>query len=515
MRVRLGEILLQQGAITPEMLEAALRAQVVYGGRLGTNLVEMGYADLDTIARALSVQLGVPAALQKHFEQIDPSTVAMVPARVAERHQAIPIGVTSRGIKKLVVAFIDPLQFSSVDEVAFAAGCRLQPCVAPELRIVYYLEKLYRVARKNRYIRMDHAFDHAGGSSPALAGQARTGKPGGGRSTPPAVAVEVPPDDGVVIGIEIPDEFKQGHAFPDNGVPREAGTEPTSGKAEAATPRAQGTSVRSTLLPGAAVPPPSSPFLRTPAAAALAPARPDNEAHARPQAPTHALPSPTSSIVSTLRPGAPIPVPMVAPSPAPPPGPVAPPVADHEQAHVRPALSVSDAAAKIGAASGRDEIGDALTDYLRSGFGCGLVLIARDGMALGWKGFAPGLDPSIIESIAVPLTAPSMLRIAHEGRAPFRGAPPSDGAALQGRLWKLLKSAPPSEVAVVPIILKERVVNLVYVHAHGGGPLNDTLVSDLAMACASAATAFARLIQSGKARMSAALATPKLPDDGA
>ena len=52
--MKLGTLLLRNAAISLTQLEAALRAQVIYGGRLGTNLVELGFVDLD----ALSMHLG-------------------------------------------------------------------------------------------------------------------------------------------------------------------------------------------------------------------------------------------------------------------------------------------------------------------------------------------------------------------------------------------------------------------------------------------------------------------------
>src|SRR5262249_53108971 len=99
------------------------------------------------------------------------------------------------------------------------------------------------------------------------------------------------------------------------------------------------------------------------------------------------------------------------------------------------------------------------------------------------------------ESIALPLGSPSMLRTAFEARMVFRGAPPEAGATLQGRLWKLLRvTQAPAEVLVAPIMLKERVVNLVYAHPAG----NDQAVAALATLAQVAATGYTRLIQRAK-----------------
>ena len=43
--MKLGTALVKEGVITPEQLEEALKAQVIFGGKLGTNLIELGYLD--------------------------------------------------------------------------------------------------------------------------------------------------------------------------------------------------------------------------------------------------------------------------------------------------------------------------------------------------------------------------------------------------------------------------------------------------------------------------------------
>src|SRR4051794_10736411 len=115
--MRLGEKLVHDHRITAEQLEVALRAQVIYGGRLGTNLVELGHIDLDTLSRALAELHGVPAALQKHFEQVagDQATVDLLPAPLAEKHYAVPLGLARLAGRQLVVAFMDPGNVGAID----------------------------------------------------------------------------------------------------------------------------------------------------------------------------------------------------------------------------------------------------------------------------------------------------------------------------------------------------------------------------------------------------------------
>lgn len=51
--MRLGELLIGQGLVTPEDIEAALERQRQQGGRLGTHLVAMGVITIDRLVTAL------------------------------------------------------------------------------------------------------------------------------------------------------------------------------------------------------------------------------------------------------------------------------------------------------------------------------------------------------------------------------------------------------------------------------------------------------------------------------
>lgn len=61
--MRLGELLVGQGLISAEDLEAALLRQKQQGGRLGTHLVAMGMLTIDKLLTALRGQQEVEATL--------------------------------------------------------------------------------------------------------------------------------------------------------------------------------------------------------------------------------------------------------------------------------------------------------------------------------------------------------------------------------------------------------------------------------------------------------------------
>ena len=61
MSAKLGEILVRENLITSEQLRETLEYQRANGGRLGSNLVRLGYVSDDVVTAVLSRQYGVPS----------------------------------------------------------------------------------------------------------------------------------------------------------------------------------------------------------------------------------------------------------------------------------------------------------------------------------------------------------------------------------------------------------------------------------------------------------------------
>jgi type IV pilus assembly protein PilB len=79
MAVRIGELLLKEKRITPAQLQEALTYQKQRGGKLGFNLVKLGFVKDEDITSLLSKQYGVPSINLNQFE-IDPGVIKLVPA---------------------------------------------------------------------------------------------------------------------------------------------------------------------------------------------------------------------------------------------------------------------------------------------------------------------------------------------------------------------------------------------------------------------------------------------------
>src|SRR5215471_1197598 len=139
MAVRIGELLLKEKKITPDQLQQALAAQKANGGKLGYNLVKMGFVKDEEITALLSKQYGIPSINLAQFE-IDPAVVKLIPAETAQKYQIIPL---SRSGASLTIAMTDPTNVFAMDDIKFMTGYNVEPVVASETAITEAVQKYY------------------------------------------------------------------------------------------------------------------------------------------------------------------------------------------------------------------------------------------------------------------------------------------------------------------------------------------------------------------------------------
>jgi type IV pilus assembly protein PilB len=139
MAVRIGELLLKEKRITPEQLQEALNYQRQHGGKLGFNLIKLGYVKDDEITALLSKQYGVPSIALGQFD-VDAAVVKLVPAETAQKYQIVPL---SRSGATLTIAMTDPTNVFAMDDIKFMTGYNVEPVVASETAVVDAIQKYY------------------------------------------------------------------------------------------------------------------------------------------------------------------------------------------------------------------------------------------------------------------------------------------------------------------------------------------------------------------------------------
>ena len=142
-RPQLGTLLLRDGAVTLEQLEAALAEKEANGGRLGEILVRHGYASGAQIAQALAEQHGLEY-LELGQIEVDPAASSLLPEKVARRLGALPIYFATDDV--VMIAVSDPTDVMASDDLRFALGLQIRFAVVTAEDLQRTLERCYRTS---------------------------------------------------------------------------------------------------------------------------------------------------------------------------------------------------------------------------------------------------------------------------------------------------------------------------------------------------------------------------------
>ncbi len=155
-RMRLGEILIGAGILSPEQLETALVQQKRLGLRLGAILVQANFITEYQLVQALSHQSGIPwFDLAK--TTVDRDIAELILPGVAENYIFFPIGVreTDDGKKVLFMAMDNPTDIAAIHAAAAASGMYIEPLFAAPSAIEAAIEKYSGRHRTNNRIAQD------------------------------------------------------------------------------------------------------------------------------------------------------------------------------------------------------------------------------------------------------------------------------------------------------------------------------------------------------------------------
>ncbi len=139
LRKKLGEILVEQGALTEEQCEEALRIQKKTGKLLGQILVEKKMVSEEDLVRILGDQLGYPHVwLRKGM--IDPKVVRIIPKEKARLYRVIPM---FKVFDDLTIATADPQAIFALDELSRLTRCTLHPVLCRATDIEQAINEYY------------------------------------------------------------------------------------------------------------------------------------------------------------------------------------------------------------------------------------------------------------------------------------------------------------------------------------------------------------------------------------
>ena len=136
---RLGEILIEAGAITPDRLDLALREQRQTGEKLGIIFQRLGICSAKEIAKVLASQAGV-ACVDLAATAIDAEQLDLVEHEYAEKYSLIPLQLKG---STLQVAMANPLDLAIIDELGRESGKYIEVVHAPENEIQDAIVRYY------------------------------------------------------------------------------------------------------------------------------------------------------------------------------------------------------------------------------------------------------------------------------------------------------------------------------------------------------------------------------------
>lgn len=139
-RKRLGDLLIEEGIITSEQLQATLKEKDAHQ-KIGEALIQRGYITEQQFIEVLEYQLGIPHVNLFHYP-FDTSLFTLLNKETARRNLIIPL---KREGNKLLLAMANPMDFIVIDDLRLSTGFQIEPAIASRSDILRSINKYYEV----------------------------------------------------------------------------------------------------------------------------------------------------------------------------------------------------------------------------------------------------------------------------------------------------------------------------------------------------------------------------------
>ncbi len=419
-------------------VEEALARQVLYGGDLATNLLELAAVSESALTTLLAESHELLPAPLGELPRASDTTLQIVPGDLALRHGFYPLGERDG---ELVIAVSEPLSAEIEQDLTFSLGAQLAQRAAPLVRIRQAVARDYDLPMDRRTLRLIAKLE---------------GRPDPSPSSIPAasrMAQSMPP------------------------LPRPASVPPMAYPSTLITPRGagDGAPVERSSPPVEMPRPSNSDGLRT----LISPRR-------RP--PGAAVPPVDTRGATELPPAAPAPDLAAAKR--------GPPRARGRKRHRGP-YTAAMAEADLMEAESRDDVLGAFFDFSSQFFEYSALFAVHSDIAEGRDADGQGADRARVRTIGVPLDLPSVLSKARDSGTWQVSRLEREG--LDAGLTKDLQRRAGAMVAIVPIVVRGRCVLLLYGdHGEADVSLND--IGDVLAFAPLVATGLERVIMLRKRR---------------
>lgn len=142
---RLGEILIDMGAVSPAAVQQALELQPQQGGRLGEILARLGHLDELRLAQALARQAGLSLIGADDLQQVEVPVQLLnsLPEAYASAKRILPIGYDFSA-RRVSLAVADPNDKSTINEARILIAAQTaEVVVAPRTLLEGTIRRVY------------------------------------------------------------------------------------------------------------------------------------------------------------------------------------------------------------------------------------------------------------------------------------------------------------------------------------------------------------------------------------
>jgi hypothetical protein len=462
-----GELLVRAGVINAEAHKRALAMRASDGGSLGECLIRLGVIDEERLATFYHKRLVLPLLPETSLLHVAPQVLKMVPVEVAAEFRLLPLAVDRDGA--LLVAMADPSDNHAIEELGFFVDRFVLRAVATESAVRRNIERHYRT-RLGSDLEVGPTAEVPVPPLRTAASEA----PLAGPSMPRAAFVPT------TISPLLPSKAAHEIARPLFPANRQGSYDPLG---------------RSTAVG-------KKPADKSDEIVLLTRKKRSDETPLPPHAP------PPDDLEAFPGGADPVPDPSYDPIPEPDvffdePGTEEPVLLTQRRSRERhstlpglhPDIGPPPLEA-LRAAPARNDVAALLLDYASKVLGRAVLFVVRGGQLCGYDARGGGLDRASVELLTISLSQDSLFREIVQQRLPFRGLLPA--TPHNRTLARALGADPAADVLLLPILVRDRVVALVF-----GDSLSMTLPEAALQAlCYEAGLAYERVLRQGRGNSS-------------
>jgi hypothetical protein len=149
MTLSLAKYLVEHNVVSAGHVDDALQRQVLFGGSLGTNLLELNAIDENKLTNALSEIHHHPVANSRLISQYDDRIANLFPQRLIQKHQIAPVCVIGRSVHVIAATRIHPIV---VEEIGFMLSLSVKTHLVCQPRLQKLQQEWFNIKIDSRFL---------------------------------------------------------------------------------------------------------------------------------------------------------------------------------------------------------------------------------------------------------------------------------------------------------------------------------------------------------------------------